>query len=89
MNAIRHLPGRASQTIAPWWQEARATVRLAVPLVLTVMSYMAMITTDRVMMGWLGPESLAAGKLAGHVYDFFEFFAIGVILRKTVKAPFR
>jgi len=79
MNAITHLTPRWSQTITLWWQEARATVGLAVPLVLTVMAYLAMVTTDRVMMGWLGPESLAAGKLAGHFYDFMEFFAIGVI----------
>jgi MATE family multidrug resistance protein len=79
MNAIAHFFRRSSQTVALWSQEARATVTLAVPLVLTVMAYMAMVTTDRVMMGWLGPESLAAGKLAGHLYDFFEFFSIGVI----------
>lgn len=79
MNATAHLPPPGSQTVTLWSREARATVALAVPLVLTVMSYMAMVTTDRVMMGWLGPESLAAGKLAGQFYDFFEFFAIGVI----------
>ena len=79
MHAIAHPPRRPPQTIALWWQEARATAKLAVPLVLTVLAYLAMVTTDRVMMGWLGPESLAAGKLAGHFYDFFEFFAIGVI----------
>jgi MATE family, multidrug efflux pump len=32
-----------------------------------------------VMMGRLGPESLAAGQLAGQFYDFFEFFTIGVL----------
>ncbi len=79
MNAITHLPRRSSQTVTLWSQEARATVTLAVPLVLTELAYMAMITTDVVMMGWLGPQSLAAGSLAGHFYVFFEFFALGVL----------
>lgn len=54
-------------------------VTLAVPLVFTELAYMAMVTTDVIMMGWLGPESLAAGSLAGHFYAFFEFFALGVL----------
>lgn len=79
MSAIQHRPRLTSQTVALWSQEARATVTLAVPLVLTVLAYMAMVTTDKVMMGWMGPESLAAGQLAGQFYDFFEYFAIGVL----------
>ncbi len=79
MNANTQIPWRSSQTVTLWWQEARATVTLAVPLVFTVLAYMAMVTTDKVMMGWLGPESLAAGQLAGQFYDFFEYFAIGVL----------
>jgi Na+-driven multidrug efflux pump len=51
MNAIAHLFRRSSRTVALWSQEARATVMLAVPLVLTVMAYRAVVTTDRVMMG--------------------------------------
>jgi MATE family, multidrug efflux pump len=31
------------------------------------------------MMGWLGPEPLAAGVLAGHFYIFVGFFAYGVL----------
>ncbi|MEE8515008.1 MAG: MATE family efflux transporter [Alphaproteobacteria bacterium] len=79
MNAITHLPRRLSQTVTLWSQEARATVSLAVPLVLIALAWVAMVTTDRVMMGWLGPESLAAGSLAGQFFLFFEYFAIGVL----------
>ncbi len=79
MNANTHLPRRASQTVTLWSQEARATVTLAVPLVLIELAWVAMVTTDRVMMGWLGPESLAAGALAGQFFLFFEYFAIGVL----------
>ena len=65
--------------VAPWLQEISATVTLAVPLMLTELAYMAIITTDIVMMGWLGPEALAAGSLSGHFYAFFDFFALGVL----------
>ncbi len=54
-------------------------ISLAVPLILVETSYMAIITTDVVMMGWLGPEALATGSLAGHFYAFFEYFAFGVL----------
>jgi len=61
------------------WREARDTVSLAAPLSLTQLAYMAILTTDVVMMGWLGPQSLAAGVLAGHFYVFVGFFAYGVL----------
>jgi MATE family multidrug resistance protein len=79
MNANTHLPWRAPQTVTLWSQEARATVTLAVPLVLIELAWVAMVTTDTLMMGWLGPESLAAGALAGQFFLFFEYFAIGVL----------
>ncbi len=79
MSANTHLPRRASQAVTLWSQEARATVTLSVPLVLIELAWVAMVTTDTVMMGWLGPESLAAGALAGQFFLFFEYFAIGVI----------
>ena len=40
---------------------------------------MAIVTTDVVMMGWLGPEALAAGSLAGHFYGFFDYVALGLL----------
>ena len=54
-------------------------VTLAAPLALAHLAYMAIVTTDVVMMGWLGPESLAAGSLARHFYGFFALFAYGVL----------
>lgn len=61
---------------APWLIEARALVVLAVPLVLTQLSQIAIQTTDVVMMGWLGPRELAAGALASH--SFYAFFLLGL-----------
>ena len=53
-------------------------VTLAAPLALTHLAYMAIVTTDVVMMGWLGPESLAAGSLARQLYGLYAFLAFGV-----------
>ncbi len=62
-----------------WVREVGATFSLAVPLMLNLLAYMAIITTDVVMMGWLGPEELAAGSLAGHFFTFFDAFAMGIL----------
>ena len=77
--SFKHIHRRSSQTVTLWLQEVRATVTLAVPLVFIELAYIAMVTTDKVMMAWIGPESLAAGQLAEHFYVFLEFFAIGVL----------
>jgi len=75
----------ADQTATPrvhvlhWRQETRATVTLALPLVFTLLAYMAILTTDVLMMGWLGPKSLAAGSLSAHFYGFFEFFCMATL----------
>ena len=58
-----------SPSLPPWSREARAIVRLAAPLALTHLSYMAIMLTDVVMMGWTGTEAIAAGALAR---DFFS-----------------
>jgi MATE family multidrug resistance protein len=79
MNAIAHRTRCSLQTFQLWSNEARATVSLAVPLVLAELAYIAIVATDRVMMGWLGPESLAAGSLAGQFYTFLDFVSLGVI----------
>ena len=46
------------------YKELRKTVRLAVPLIIAQLAVIAINTTDVVMMGWLGPEYLAAGTLS-------------------------
>lgn len=62
----------------PWRAEAASTIQLAWPLVLTNLAQVAMGTTDVVMMGWLGPEALAAGALATNLYFAFLIFGIGI-----------
>jgi len=60
-----------------WRRESRAIIVLA--LALTQLSHIAMVTTDVVMMGWLGPTALAAGTLANHYYWFFDMFAMSLV----------
>jgi multidrug resistance protein, MATE family len=68
-----------SQNVSRWRHETRAVVRLAAPLALTELAFMAIVATDVIMMGWLGADSLAAGTLAGQYYWFSEFFVLGLL----------
>ncbi len=61
---------------SPLRAEIGATARLAWPIVLTNLAQIAITTTDVVMMGWLGPASLAAGTLGANLY--YAFFVIGL-----------
>ena len=62
-----------------WAMEARATLSLAWPLVLTNVAQVALGFTDVIMMGWLGPGALAAGALATNLNFAFLIFAIGLV----------
>ncbi len=67
-----------------WGAEISATFALAWPIILTNLAQVGLATTDVVMMGWLGPNSLAAGALAVNLNFSFLIFAIGVV---TATAP--
>lgn len=54
-------------------------LRLAGPLIASQLAHMLMVFTDTVMMGRLGPESLAGGGLGAATYGFVSFFCIGVM----------
>lgn len=55
----------AGLPVRPGWRvEAAATLRLALPIVLTNLSQMALALTETVLLGRLGTEALAAGLLA-------------------------
>lgn len=58
-------PGAQSIVSLSWGQEARASFRLAWPLIVAQLAQNLLFTTDVVLMGWLGPKYLAAGTLAG------------------------
>jgi multidrug resistance protein, MATE family len=67
-----------------WGEEARATAVLAWPLILTNLAQTAMTATDVVMMGWLGPDALAAGALGSNLYFATMIFGLGLT---TATAP--
>src|SRR5665213_67131 len=62
-----------------WGAEFRAMLSLAWPLVLTNLSQIALATTDVIMMGWLGPDTLAAGALGVNLNFAFLIFGIGLV----------
>jgi multidrug resistance protein, MATE family len=62
-----------------WGDELRATFTLAWPLVIAQVAQNALQATDVIMMGWLGPEALAAGTLASSFMMPFFLFGVGVV----------
>ena len=66
-----------------WLAEVRATVQLALPMIMTNLAQMGMTTTDVVMMGRLGPDSLAAGALGGNLYFGPMMLGLGLMLASS------
>ena len=62
-----------------WRREARALASLSVPIILTNVGQVAIQTTDVVLIGWLGPEALAASVLGVNVMFVLLLFGIGVV----------
>jgi len=63
----------------PWRRESAATLRLAAPLVLTNLTQAGIQSTDVLLLGWLGPRSLAAGALGSNLYLAFLIFGMGLV----------
>jgi multidrug resistance protein, MATE family len=78
---IAPLQQAAGKTVASstWGAELRATFALALPLVIAQVAQNAINTTDVIMMGWLGPEYLAAGTLASTFIMPFLVAGIGLV----------
>ncbi|GEO80988.1 MATE family efflux transporter [Pararhodospirillum oryzae] len=68
---------------SPWAAETRATLALGGPLVLTNLAQVAIGTTDTLLLGWLGPQALAAGALGINLY--WGLFVIGVGLVTAIQ----
>jgi MATE family multidrug resistance protein len=64
---------------APWREELRGTLALAWPLILSNMTMALIQATDVVLMGWLGPQALAASALGLNLTFVFTLLGIGVI----------
>lgn len=64
----------------PWRAEARATLTLAWPMILTNLAQVAMTATDVAIIGRLGPQALAAGALGSNLYFAPLIFGLGLAL---------
>ncbi len=60
--------------------ELRATLVLAVPLIFTQLAQISILTTDVLMMGWLGSAALAAGALGANVVFMQVMFGFGIVM---------
>lgn len=69
-----------ANTARLWTAELRAMIALAWPMVLTNLAQTAMTATDVMMMGWLGPDELAAGTLGSNLYFSPMIFGLGLVL---------
>ncbi len=63
---------------ASWGAEIRALFKLGWPLIVAQLAQNALLTTDVIMMGWLGPKYLAAGALANALFICIQLFGVGV-----------
>lgn len=70
---------RLPVTATSWSAELRELFKLAWPLVLAQLAQNALLTTDIVFMGWLGPRYLAAGMLSHAFFFALQLLGIGVV----------
>jgi MATE family multidrug resistance protein len=78
------MPQQETIRPTPWRAEARATMLLASPLVLTNLAQSLIHATDVVLLGQLGPRALAAAALGVNLYVFCLIFGMGLL---TAAAP--
>lgn len=69
----------ASAASAAWWAEARATLTLGWPIILTNVSMASIGATDVLMVGWLGPQELAASSLGFNLAMLLTIFGMGLV----------
>ena len=73
------MPQVAIARRSEWLLELRALAALSGPLALTNLAQIAMGATDVMMMGTLGPDTLAAGALGANLYFIAVIFGIGLL----------
>ncbi|HYJ31473.1 MAG TPA: MATE family efflux transporter [Allosphingosinicella sp.] len=77
------MPLAKSDRSRPWRAEARATLALAWPLILTNVAQALIHATDVVLLGWAGPRTLAAATLGINVYFAFLIFGLGLMIASS------
>jgi MATE family multidrug resistance protein len=82
MTAIEQQTAAAEGLPVPatsWMAELRELFVLAWPLVLAQLAQNLLFTTDVLLMGWLGPQYLAAGMLSHAFFFGIQLFGIGIV----------
>ena len=64
----------------PFWQDVRGVLRLAVPVALGELGWMAMTTVDTIMVGRLGPAAIGAIGVGSSAFYSFAIFGMGLLL---------
>ena len=70
---------KQNNTLKQYIAELSKTFSLAWPLVIAQLAVIAINTTDVVMMGWLGPQYLAAGTLSTAIVHPFLLAGLGLL----------
>src|SRR5690242_19832014 len=81
--AVPHIAPAPTAKSLTLLQELRALVALSWPLALSNLAQLAMGTTDVMMMGRLGPQTLAAGALGTSLYLIALIFGVGMLNATT------
>lgn len=66
--------------LSPYRKEVPATLALAVPIVVTQIAHISMSFVDTIMVGRLGPESLAGAALGNTVFFNVMIFCMGIVM---------
>jgi len=72
-------PAPSSTPRPSWSDEAARLIALSGPIIMTNIGSVVIQTTDVVMIGWLGPNELAASALAVHTRFVLFLFSVGLI----------
>jgi MATE family multidrug resistance protein len=70
--------GAPISSSATWGTEFRALFSLGWPLIVAQLAQISLLTTDTIMLGWLGPKYLAAAALANSMFVALQLFGGGV-----------
>ena len=63
-----------------WWRDTTAVTALAVPLIFTNLSQMALQISDMLVIGQLGKEALAGGNLANQLRFILQVSCMGLVI---------
>ncbi|QCO00284.1 MATE family efflux transporter (plasmid) [Azospirillum argentinense] len=74
---MNYAPSRNARWRA-WTSEIRETLALAYPLAIVNLAQVAIGATDVIMVGWLGPNSLAAATLGANLFYLLYLFGVGL-----------